>query len=306
VATPLPGSSVPIAAVAPHPQGDRLALVVGDAEPFSIVVRDVATGLDTPMLPPTIEGDAYRIRAAWSPDGRRIVFSQMDGFRTSVRAVTAEGAAPPTTVTEGQPIAFSRDGNSLLLERDDRGQSRLYAIAMADGQASGEARLLRRPDDDVLYPVPSPDGRWLAYGLREDRVPHVFVSRLEPGGGQWPMAASAGVPVAWTGATELTYWELPDPSGAFARGADAFRVQRKRLDLLKMVTLRATGDRVVASEPRAVFDAAGAGASIAVQELWRVGDRWLALRSAAPADGAGSGRVILVEHWLSEFARGGQ
>jgi serine/threonine protein kinase len=308
VAVPLPGSSVSIRAVAPHPQGGRLALVVGDDEPFSMVVRDVPTGLDTPILPPTVltgGSSTFVTAAAWSPDGRYIVFSQAEGFRSSISVITADGAAQPTTLTEGVPIAFSRDGRTLLLERDDRGQRRIYAIAVADGQASGQAMLLRRPDDDVSYPVLSPDGRLLAYAQREDAVPHVFVSRFEPGGGQWPMSASPGVPVAWTNASELAYWEVPDASG-LRGGLTAFRAQSKRLDQLKVVTLRATDERLVASEPRPVFGSAGAGASMVVRDVWRVGDRWLALRSVAPDDGASSGRVILVENWLSEFTPAGR
>jgi hypothetical protein len=148
--------------------------------------------------------------------------------------------------------------------------------------------LLRPPDEAVVNPEISPDGRLVAYAVVKDDRPVLFISAFPDGRGQWPVSNAPASPVRWTSARELVFAEVG---------------QGNPLSRMKVVTLQVSDQGVTAGTPRPLFAKTEvADATARVVAISGGGGRWIGVRamSDAPDD---AGRVVVVQNWLAEFTR---
>jgi dipeptidyl aminopeptidase/acylaminoacyl peptidase len=264
-----------------------VALVLIDKEQYSLVVRNVETGLDTPI----VGARESRIsEVSWTPDGRRLLFSMQEGFLGIVASAAADGTEKPRTlVPEARHPQVSPDGRTLVFLADERGQTRIKSVPLGAAGVSGEALSLRPPEEDVLAPEISPDGRFVAYAAMKGDSPRIFISGFPDGRGQWPVSSAPAVPVRWTSARALVFVETGEGS---------------LLRRMKAVTLEVSDQGVIAGTPRPLFPRAGdAAAAAPLIAIAGGGGRWVGVRAVSSGTPAGAGRVVVVQNWLSEFSR---
>jgi eukaryotic-like serine/threonine-protein kinase len=135
-------------------------------------------------------------RPIWSHDGKRITF-QKDSSLYSMPADDSTGpelVLEPTAPATGLfPLAWSRDGRTLVYSRPARETNRDVFTLPIDGAA---APFLQTPRDERSAML-SPDGRWMLYAaLEPGREEEVYVQRypgssertvVSPGGGREPV-----------------------------------------------------------------------------------------------------------------------
>jgi dipeptidyl aminopeptidase/acylaminoacyl peptidase len=178
------------------PDGGRVAFVRnGD-----LWVRSLSDGGETRLTEtPGAEGGAM-----WSPDGARLAFTvtssvpqeespeyagskiafrRQDGFNVHVGVVPASGG-PPVSVARGtgnETAPRWLDATHLTLQRESADLT-TREVLIADA-TTGEARVLYRDVDPKWWsldflgaePVPSPDGRWIAFISDRDGWDHLYV-----------------------------------------------------------------------------------------------------------------------------------
>lgn len=131
----------------------------------------------------------------WSPDGTRIVYSDLGAGECLLRVVPASGGTPQTVGNcepdLGDPVDWSPDARTLYLSlrRGNDGGGR--GIATLDLE-TGEQKLLdyepRAADEVDLNPRVSPDGRWIAFRRGSRPYSDLWVMPRE-GGRARPLAA---------------------------------------------------------------------------------------------------------------------
>jgi eukaryotic-like serine/threonine-protein kinase len=130
------------------PDGRYVAYVNNENGMRSLVVRQIATGSNVQIVPPTNLGFQP---PTFSPDGDYIYYTQTDkGVGTLYQIPTLGGTAKKLVVDVDSKVSFSPDGKRLAFIRHDveKGNSTIY-LARADGsnaevlidtEASGETR----------------------------------------------------------------------------------------------------------------------------------------------------------------------
>jgi dipeptidyl aminopeptidase/acylaminoacyl peptidase len=138
-------------------------------------------------LPPVTAEDLYALRfltdAQISPDGTRIAYAvktvndRRDGYRGAIWLVPFDGAEPPRQLTSGTALdsapSWSPDGRHLafLSERGEipHGKKRPARNVHILDLAGGEARALTSFADDCADLAWAPDGRTLAFAVRDPK-----------------------------------------------------------------------------------------------------------------------------------------
>ncbi|HYN43305.1 MAG TPA: protein kinase, partial [Thermoanaerobaculia bacterium] len=147
------------------PDGNRLAVGRFDpvkGRPFLWIydlARDVKSrfGPDTPAAGPV-----------WSPDGKQIAYLSMAGPVPSVAVRPASGGSEKvlwSDVSIGEPVDWSPDGKSLLVETASAAERTNLVLLRADG--SGEVVPFARSAYEETSGRFSPDGRFVAYTSNE-------------------------------------------------------------------------------------------------------------------------------------------
>ena len=197
---PVWAGAAPIGAVTLSPDRTRAALV-RDGE---LYVRPLAGGKELPLAPKI----AGVTGAAWSSDGShlvfefakskradeaasyagsKVVFTRSDANPSRVAVVAASGGAvtmfPQSPGGEGSPRWL---GNERVVVQRMSEDLRSREIIVGDAK-SGAEKLLHRDTDPKFWsltflnsePIPSPDGKWVAFVSDTDGWDHLYVAAAD-------------------------------------------------------------------------------------------------------------------------------
>jgi serine/threonine-protein kinase len=148
------------------PDGKTVAFDNEDAKDANVWMYDLAGG----GAPRRLTNGGRNRSPVWSPDGQWIAFqSERDGDAAIFRqradgSGLAERLTKPDAGARHSPQSWSRDGTSLLMTVEKGNQFALWTLSISDKQTA--------PFDDVKSVIQidasfSPDGRWVAYHMRE-------------------------------------------------------------------------------------------------------------------------------------------
>jgi Tol biopolymer transport system component len=104
-------------------------------------------------------------RSSWdlSPNGQWIAFATREETRARIRLLPLAGQAPREISADGwiflESVAWAADGKSLFATSYAPDGSRLLHVSL-----DGRVRVIHKVRFFIENPVPSPDGRYLAFG----------------------------------------------------------------------------------------------------------------------------------------------
>jgi TolB protein len=120
----------------------------------------------------------FQLEPAWSPDGKRIVFSSRRDGRSHIYVMSADGSGTKR-LTSGKhddaTPSWSPDGRSITFSRDNT----LFAMSSSGGKLR---RVTRELGGEEREPAWSPDGEWIAFVRRRPGFTTREIWRVRPDG----------------------------------------------------------------------------------------------------------------------------
>jgi Tol biopolymer transport system component len=175
------------------PDGRRLAVTVQGASD-DVWVRDLERGAWTRL---TAEGD--NTDAAWSPDGRHIIFSSTRSGAFNLFRAAADGGGAVEQLTHERTMAMSSsvapDGSVAAFGVLDPESG--WDISLQPLRTPGPPRPLLSTRFTETYAAFSRDGRYLAYVSNESGRSEVYV-RGYTQEGKWPVSVAGGSEPVWS------------------------------------------------------------------------------------------------------------
>jgi len=171
--------------------GKRIAFVVDDGREANVWVYDVGTD----RAPRRLSFGGNSRSPIWSADSRRVAYrSDREGamavyWQAADGTGAAERLTPVTKGTSDWPHALSPDGKVLLFDRVIAGRTALWQLSLADRK---ESRVGAIESSQLTGAVFSPDGKWIAYAMREPgRRNAVFVETFPPSGAKYQISSAS-------------------------------------------------------------------------------------------------------------------
>jgi serine/threonine-protein kinase len=200
------------------PDGGRLAVTVQGARD-DVWVQDLERRSWTRL---TAEGD--NTDAAWSPDGRQLVFSSTRSGPFNLFRVAADGGGDAQQLTQERTMAMSSsvspDGSVVafaVLDTQTGWDVRLLPLG-----AGGAPRPLVATRFTETYAAFSRDGRYIAYVSNESGRSEVYV-RGYAQDGKWPVSSAGGTEPVWSADGQELFFRSGDALfSASVRTAGAF------------------------------------------------------------------------------------
>ncbi|MDZ4805974.1 MAG: protein kinase [Candidatus Eisenbacteria bacterium] len=192
---------------APRFSRDESRVVAAIADPGTtkgdIWVLDVARGTSTRLtFDPESDWAPF-----WSPDDRKIYFSSSRAGKSDVYSKSSSGTG------KDEPVYGSPNPDYLWTVSPDGATAWVVTFPPKMGSdilrldlQTGQASVFMSTPFNETHPVPSPDGRWLAYTSNESGRDEIYVQSLLDDGGKWQISTDGGSRPAWTrGGREIIY-----------------------------------------------------------------------------------------------------
>ena len=208
-------------ALSASPDGNRLALTRWEGARRTLWTLALDSGALTQAtylddaLPPT-----------WTPDGRRLIFSMFpigsERKLTSVWSALADGQGkvePIPAQWDAYPAGVSSDGRTLFYSayQADQGQEDILSVPLG-GPASAPSAWLATPASEGR-PLPSPDGRWLAYETNASGTLETRIAPLSDPAAAVQVSSRSGSPIRWSRDSARLYYADGDTLAAVDVGA---------------------------------------------------------------------------------------
>jgi dipeptidyl aminopeptidase/acylaminoacyl peptidase len=207
--------------IVPSPDGSRVAFVrggtisgfgtqSGGAGGSDLVVRSLADGTETPV----VHDDVSIFGIVWSPDGASLAYTagakvihhdespEYSGAKLIYRVSEyVRGQVYAVKIAGGKPVAIGSagefgglawlDAGHLVYDRQSN-EFKTYSVYVADA-ATGSAKSIDDEKEEKFWsipdwgianaqPLPSPDGKWIAFLTDRDGWDHIYV--IPAAGGQ--------------------------------------------------------------------------------------------------------------------------
>jgi serine/threonine-protein kinase len=268
------------------PDGTRVAVVRFEQGGDIWVWDSTRERLDRMTL-----GPAQEFFPTWTPDGRRLVFSRVDGaglFWLAADGAVAEEALGSAGIAsgvtpDGARVVFSREGRDLMM---------LALDGTRPPAGSGRGEPVQRRVEPLLETpfterngVVSPDGRWLAYESDSSGRFEIYVRPFpDVRAGQWLISTAGGTRPLWA----------PSGQELFYVGSDG---------ALMAVRVEARGSAWGASSPARVVEGpylTMGGNAGRTYDVSADGRRFFMVKQPNPA---AAPQIIIVQHWVEELKR---
>jgi len=203
------------------PDGRQVAVAVGDLA-SNIWIFNWRQGTLTRLT-----SDSGASRPAWAPDGKRIVFSRVQGRTADLRIINADGSAPAESLltVPGLQILqshFTPDGRALVVRTSGPSGRDLWRVPL---DSTRVLRSLLHGPADVNGATLSPDGRWMAYVSRESGRPEVYVRPYPAMGARYQVSLEGGLEPVWSPqGDEIFYRNASAMLSAAVRTSSGFEV----------------------------------------------------------------------------------
>jgi Tol biopolymer transport system component len=148
---------------------------------------------------------------AWSPDGRKIVYTATAGsrFRLALRDLTTGGEQ---TLLEGSSggtpyvTSWSADGERIMFTMprpSTRGD--IFWMSLAERKPNVYLGTQFIETSGRF----SPDGKWVAYHANEGSGPDVYIAPFPPTGARWQVSSGGGISPKWRRDGKELFYILP-------------------------------------------------------------------------------------------------
>jgi serine/threonine protein kinase/Tol biopolymer transport system component len=233
--------------------------------------------------------------AVWTPDSRYVIWATppTDGKRRFLWR-RADGSGEARTLVESstfvEPAAISPDGRYLALHAWG-GETNLDVLvapldlSTPDEMALGEAEPLVRLPGTEVWPVFSPDGRWVAYFSDESGTYAVHVQRFPGGGGHRKVSEGGSIYPKWSSDGRQLFYTNPSTGRIMA------------------VDYQGTGDAFVASKPR---EWSPTPVPVGLSDSWDrdpTSARAVVVPAPIAPESAGPPKVAYLMHFFDELRR---
>ncbi len=173
------------------PDGTKVAVIRPDQALNStdLWVTELGRGVSMRL---TFE-DGNESGAAWSPDGKKLVFARLGARRSGLYEKDSNGAGAERTLLEfagGRSVDWSVDGRYMIYST-----TTLWSFLLPAAETTGAERKPVRLFEDtrtLLNPRFSPDGKFIAYSSTDSGEMNVFVRPMPPGAGKWQISTGGG------------------------------------------------------------------------------------------------------------------
>jgi len=258
------------------PDERRVAVEITDGGTSDIWTIDLARGVASRLT----SGPADKYNPVWSPDGREVAFTFIQGaadIRVYHKALQGNTPASPLgpDLKGVFPECWSSPVKALLYVTLQSPEGQAFGMLSPDGNAEPETILKRSSQIDE--PQVSPDGRWLAYVSQESGQWEVYVQPFRQEGEGVRVSTDGGGQPRWRGdGRELFY---VSPAGR-----------------LMAVDVRATGDRIEVGLPVALFAGVNPDPDTDHYAATADGQRFLV---PLPVGESAQARIHVVTNWTS-------
>jgi eukaryotic-like serine/threonine-protein kinase len=252
--------------------GSKIAVAIATPTKQDIWIYEVTRNTLTRF---TTEGENEW--PVWTPDGKRVTFTSNQGGHQNLYWKPVDGSGPEerlTTSNNNQSArSWSSDGQLLVFSDGD-------GISVLSNQPG-------RPTTNVQVPVGagwariSPDGRWLAYVVKEGARSEVYVQPFPAPGGRTQISTDGGTEPVWN----------PNGRELFYRQAD------------KMMAVDiATQPALIAQKPRMLFESADLlrVSTTPNYDVSRDGQRFLMVQASKQQS---MPQLNVVVNWFEELKR---
>ena len=270
------------------PDGTRVALSIGDQQD-DIWVWDFARNR---LIPFTFNPGAD-VYPAWTPDGRRLLFTSTVDGQTGMFWQASDGTGSPERLTQSPnqfPYSVSPDGSRVVL----RDGIPPYDLAVLSLGADRRTELLVHTEFHELNAEVSPDGRWLAYESDESGQREVYVRPFpNVDGGRWLVSSGGGTRPLWAkNGQELFYLAIAGGEAAVM----SVRVER--------ALTWTTGSPTRLFAGRFFYSETGRGEG-RTYDVSLDGRRFLMIRDSSNgiSSDAQRPRFVVVQNWFDELKR---
>jgi Tol biopolymer transport system component len=194
------------------PDGSRLATVrLDEQRRGAIWIRDLARGVVSRLTPePRSNGPV------WSPDGRSIAYGTFGASGPRLLVRPAAGGAEREVWADPflhEPIDWSPDGATILVETGPLGERSNLVLVPADGSARvSDFAATAAAEHSGRF---APDGRAIAYVSDESGRDQVFVEPVPRTGARYLVSPGGGLSPRWIGHGEIVYVEDDERNEGF-------------------------------------------------------------------------------------------
>jgi Tol biopolymer transport system component/predicted Ser/Thr protein kinase len=181
------------------PDGSAVAIARADRQAGfnDIWVHEVSRNTDSRLT----YGPLNSTTPVWSPDGRKIAFSNNRDGAFNLYQKNSSGVGPDETLDKDQRIKtakdWSHDGRYIIEEVNRSAKTGLAVwVLPLFGDRKPFPYLEAQFDQDL--PKLSPNGQWLAYQSNETKRNEIYVQTFPTPGGKWQVSTDGGTSPVWS------------------------------------------------------------------------------------------------------------